>query len=111
MFHLKHSLRVLLFVAASCLVVNDLARLVFSFNEQYMAIQMGNITEEENNNKTNAFSIFEEEVKHKDNAPVQSLDTPAEEPLEVFIAHLIKDDEVRHLAYLPIFSPPPNVIG
>lgn len=98
-----------MFVAASCLVVNDCARLVFSFDKQYVAAQLRTDNQEEENNATNAFSIFEEEVKHKELCPVICMDVIADEGIEVFVAHLIKDDEVRHLAFMPIFSPPPNL--
>jgi hypothetical protein len=101
--------RVLLFVAATCLVVNDCIRLVFSFDQRYLSSQLQDYSEQEENNESNAFSFLEEEAKHKDFVPFPRFEMVAEEGLEVFVTHLIADDQVRHLAYLPIFSPPPDM--
>ena len=107
MVKIQRLLRMLLFVAASCLVANDLARLVMSFDQQAFASQAAG-TEEESN-PIGAASLFEEEVKHKEVSPLAALEIVAEEGLEASVAHLIKDDEVRHLAYLAVFSPPPDL--
>jgi hypothetical protein len=109
MIRIQRTLRVLLFVAASCLVLNDCVRLVFSFDQAYVAAQLRNYNQQEENNPVNAFSIFEEEVKHKDVSSAFSFVLIFSEEIETFVGHLIKDDEVRHLAYLAIFSPPPNL--
>lgn len=109
MFHIQRVLRVILFIAASCLVVNDCARLVFSFNEQYLASQIRNLYEQDQKNEVNAFSFFEEEVKHKELSPGPAIIIAEDEGIETYVGHLIEDDEVRHLAYIPIFSPPPNL--
>jgi hypothetical protein len=105
----QRMLRTLLFVAASCLVLNDCVRLAFSFDQAYVAAQLRNYNQQEENNPVNAFSIFEEEVKHKDVSSVFTFMFVFSEEIEVFVGHLIKDDEVRHLAFLAIFSPPPNL--
>ncbi len=110
MSRIQHALRALLFISASMLVLNDVVRLVFSFIPgSFLTIQIDLSEQEEENNPVNPFSIFEEEVKHKECYPTflfQILDGTG---LEVSIAHIIKDDEVRHLAYLAIFSPPPDL--
>lgn len=105
--HLLHSLRILMFVAASCLVVNDVARLLFPGVQQVLIEQICDEKAQDDNNPINGFSFFEEEVKHTDKDRFHYLPV-TESELETAAAHLIKDDDVRHLAYIPIFSPPPN---
>lgn len=106
---IQRTLRIFLFVAASMLVVNDCVRLVVSFHSDYFIAQYSPQNQEEENNPINPFSIFEEEVKHKDCMPAFSFKTLDPGKLEDSVAPLIKDDEVRHLAYLAIFTPPPNM--
>lgn len=64
---------------------------------------------EEDNNPVNTFSLLEEEVKHHYH-PERLLEggMPEDTGIGAAASHLIKDDEVRHLAFIPIFSPPPN---
>jgi len=97
-----------MFVAASCLVVNDVARLLFPSVQQALIEQVCKNQEQDDNNSISGFSFFEEEVKHSDKHRFHHL-SPEEGELETAAAHLIKDDDVRHLAYIPIFSPPPNL--
>lgn len=104
---LLRTLRVLMFVAGSCLVANDVARLVFPSIQQALIAQVCEKKEQDDNNSISAFSFFEEEVKHSGKERFYPLSLPENE-LEVAVAHLVKDDDVRHLAYIPIFSPPPN---
>lgn len=101
-------LRVLLFVAASCLVINDCARLAISFN-QSLSTRLNAPVQEEENNGSNTIPLFEEEVKHKELATSCCFVILPSDAIEVYVEHLIKDDEVRHLAYLPVFSPPPDL--
>lgn len=98
-----------MFVAAACLVVNDVARLVFPFAQQTLVMQDSGDEEQDDNSSQNAYSFFEEEVKstsHKERLQ-QWFSVSCE--VEASVAHLIKDDKVRHLAFIPIFSPPPNL--
>ena len=74
-----------------------------------MLSQLRNYQEQQEKNETTAFSLLEEEVKHKDITPAGSIEIIPDTGIEVFIAHLIEDDEVKHLAYMAIFSPPPNL--
>lgn len=101
-----HALRILMFVAGSCLVANDVARVLFPGIQQALIAQICDDKDKDDNNTVSAFSFFEEEVKHsgKDRyfLPLEAGE------LETAAAHLIQDDNVRHLAYIPIFSPPPN---
>ncbi len=107
---LSRTIRVLMFVAASCLVVNDVARLLFPSIQQVLVQQIFDDTQDDNN-PTSAFSFFEEEVKHTSGKErIYHLILPGGE-LETAAEHLIKDDKVRHLAYVPIFSPPPNLLA
>jgi len=105
MIKIQRAFRAFIFVAASMLVVNDGARLVFSFDSSYFSAQ----EETEENNTGNAFPIFEEEAKVKEFYPTFSFKLLDGAGLQASIAHLIKDDKVRHLAYLAIFSPPPDL--
>ncbi|HNE29331.1 MAG TPA: hypothetical protein PKL15_13715 [Saprospiraceae bacterium] len=103
-------LNCLLIFAVASLVLNDVARLSFPEVFQIAFVRTVNTQEDDensNNNPTN--TIFEEEVKHKDaRERIETALLPLQEELDVQSAHLISDDEVRHLAFLPIFSPPPN---
>lgn len=106
MSNINYALRILLFVATASLVVNDWVRLLCTFQQES---QLFEYQQQEEKNETGAFSLFEEEVKHKESSPTITIILVAEEALEAYIAHLIKDDDVRHLAYLPVFSPPPDL--
>lgn len=97
-----------MFVAASCLVVNDVARLLFPGVQQGLIERICDEKTQDDNNSISGFSFFEEEVKHTDKDRFHHLSI-VENELETSVAHLIKDDDVRHLAYIPIFSPPPNL--
>lgn len=105
---LLRALRILMFVAGSCLVANDVARVVFPVIQQALIAQVCDQKGKDDNNTVNAFSFFEEEVKHSGKDRFYHL-IVVESELEAAAAHLIKDDDVRHLAYIPIFSPPPNM--
>ena len=109
MTFLRHFFRTLLFLAATCLVVNDGVRLFCPQVQQYMTASSNNAEQEEDNNPVNSFSLLEEEVKNHYH-PERFLVAPIPEGYGIDAAadHLIKDDEVRHLAFIPIFSPPPN---
>ncbi len=110
MSRIQHALRALMFIAASTLVINDVARLVCSFIPgSFLTIQVDLSAQKDGSNPINPFSIFEEEVKHKSCFPVFSFKISNNEGLEDSVAHIITNDEVRHLAYLAIFSPPPNL--
>lgn len=89
-------------------MVNDVARLMFPCIQQALISQISDDREQDDNNTINAFSFFEEEVKHSGKDRFYPLPL-IEGELEVAAAHLIEDDDVRHLAYIPIFSPPPNL--
>ena len=102
------TLRILVFVAGCCLVANDVARLLFPDIQQALIVQVVNENEQDESNPASAFSFFEEEVKHSDNEHFHHLVLPEGE-LEAAVVHLIKDDDVRHLAYIAIFSPPPDL--
>ena len=105
---LLRTLRILMFAAGSCLVINDVARLLFPGVQQVLIAQICDEKGQDDNNTINAFSFFEEEVKHSGKDRFYPLPLPESE-LEAAVAHLIRDDDVRHLAYIPIFSPPPNL--
>ena len=99
------SLKALILVAVGMLMLNDCVRLVFSFQDQIVSTAE---TSEESNN-VGSMSLLEEELKHKDLTPRICIELSDDASLNSAVAHLIKDDEVRHLAYLAIFSPPPDL--
>ena len=104
---LSRALRALLFLAGICLVLNDVARIVSPCVQQMLIDQVNNASDADDNNSLNSFSFFEEEVKHQGKERLFFLLLPEYE-LEAAVAHLIEDDDVRHLAYIPIFTPPPD---
>ncbi len=104
---LNRALRILLVLAVSSLVLNDVARLSFPEIFQAVFVQRLNTLDEDNSNPTN--TIFEEEVKHKElKERIEHTMVWVEPELDATVAHLISDDDVRHLAFLPIFTPPPD---
>jgi hypothetical protein len=108
MSKINSALKILLFVAASTLVVNDCVRLMLAFDGFQIAFMLDRAENEEESKPLGSFSMFEEEVKHKASTPTIFIELVVEEELTVFVTHLIQDDEIRHLAYMPIFSPPPD---
>ncbi|MEO6760627.1 MAG: hypothetical protein ABIO24_14305 [Saprospiraceae bacterium] len=97
--------RLLLVFAVSSLVLNDVARLVSPELRQMLAQAA---EKQADNNPTS--TLFEEEVKHK-SCETQIVLAPlldCASDLDAAITHRITDDDVRHLAFLAIFSPPPN---
>ncbi len=97
-------------IAVSSLVLNDVARLVFPHVFQTLLTQRTATDEEKKDDNNPTSTLFEEEVKHK--TTKERLEFPAIDVLKELdsaIVHLITDDDVRHLAFLPIFSPPPNL--
>ena len=110
MLQIQRTLKVFLFIAASMLVLNDCARLAFSMAGININSKVFLTENEEESNPINAFSLFEEEVKHSNVYPAFSFSGLTAVGLDAAIVHLIKDDEVKHLAYLAIFSPPPDLV-
>ncbi len=103
MRHLPLVHRFLLVIAVSSLVLNDVARVVFP---QIQQIVMQSAQADKDGNY-GAFT--EEEVKHKNCAEEFLFALLAYLPeLDAAIAHRITDDDVRHLAFLAVFSPPPD---
>jgi len=99
-------LRLLLVLAVSSLVLNDVARLVFP---QVQQVLLQNAEEQKQDGNNPVSSLFEEEVKHKsfqeqiEFSPLVNI-----VDLDISITHRITDENVRHLAYLAIFTPPPD---
>lgn len=112
MYLLRHILYALFYCAVASLVLNDVVRLACPGMQLNAALVACNDAgdEEDNNNKVNPFSTLEEEVKHH-NSPerLQAIALLADASIDLAAEHLIKDDEVRHLAFIPIFSPPPDL--
>lgn len=104
---LHRALRFLMVLAVASLVLNDVVRLSCPDVFQTVFVQRDTTEDDENSNPTN--TIFEEEVKHKElKERIEHELIPAESELDATVAHLISDDDVRHLAFLPIFTPPPD---
>ena len=111
---IQRTFQFLLMLAVASLVLNDVVRLsypeIFQQNLLQQNASEGEEEKQDDNNPTN--TLFEEEVKHKatkDRFEPSLLVT--ESDLDTATAHLISDDNVRHLAFMPIFSPPPNLRG
>ena len=105
----RHILHTLLFFAVACLALNDAVRLFCPAVQQITMKSPADTDQNGDNNPVNSFSILEEEVKHHYH-PERLLVVPPDtgSGFDPATEHLIKDDEVRHLAYIPIFSPPPD---
>ncbi len=101
------TLRLLLAIAVSCLVLNDVARLVCP---QVQEVVMKSIEKQNQDGNNPVSTLFEEEVKHKSSyehfcfTSLMHIDD-----LNAAINHRITDDNVRHLAFLAIFTPPPDL--
>lgn len=102
------ALKFLLAFAVASLVLNDVARLVFpDFFQAALTQRTATGEKQKDNNPTN--TLFEEEVKHKESKErPECVFFDFADELNSAVAHLITDDDVRHLAFMPIFSPPPN---
>lgn len=109
MQHLARQLIVLIYLAASALLLNDVVRCVYSSIRQLTTCSAADhdCQNHQDDNTFSAFSVIEEEVKHTNERPEIHVAFP-EIGLNRAIEHLIMDDEVRHLAYIPVFSPPPD---
>ena len=94
-------------LAISSLVLNDVARLVFP---QVQQVLMKVADEEKKDGNNPSSTLFEEEVKHKTcEEPIHFTALIGVFDLDVSITHRITDDDVRHLACLAIFTPPPDL--
>jgi hypothetical protein len=102
--------RFILLVTAICLLANDLVRVVCILDTQQYALQTCDAPQQDSND----FGIFslldEEDAKHHHATPSISVILFPVNTMETSVAHLISDDNVRHLAYMPIFSPPPDLV-
>lgn len=97
-------------MAAASLVLNDVARLAFPSVFQSATVQSTSSDEQKGDDNNPNSTLLEEEVKHK--AIKEHPECPAFDlfdAIDAAVTHLITDDEVRHLAFLPIFSPPPDL--
>ncbi len=104
------TLKFLLTFAVFSLVLNDVARMAFPRVFQSVLAQRIPTDGEKQDDSNPTTTLFEEEAKHK--TIKEQFEYPSFAPLEemnVAIVHLITDDVVRHLAFLPVFSPPPDV--
>lgn len=94
-------------LAVASLALNDVVRLACP--EMFQQVYVFQADEEQDDNNPTS-TLFEEEVKHKAMKDRLEMSLPVlDMELDAASAHLIADDEVRHLAFLPIFSPPPNL--
>lgn len=106
---LFRALQFLFAIAVASLVLNDVARLAFPSVFQSAMVQATSSDEEKQDDNNPTSTLLEEEVKHK--ATREQFGCPPFDlfdEIDVAVAHLITDDEVRHLAFLPIFTHPPD---
>jgi hypothetical protein len=104
---IRKSLHVLLFLAVGCLVLNDVARLLCPGLQQIAAVSAGDYDQDEENAPLSS-NLLEEEVKHHQSNHLPHPVAPVEEDSRYLKAHLIQDDDISVLAFIAIFSPPPN---
>jgi hypothetical protein len=101
--------RVLIFVAVSCLILNDSLRFSISLSQaQIFSRFFDNSSEEEQKEASWPFSA-EEEAKIKECFNCTDVAGVVFLKLGISIKHRIEDEEVRHLAHLSVFSPPPDL--
>lgn len=108
MYMFRHIIYALFYFAVACLVLNDAVRLICPAVQQSSSLTSGASEQEEDNNPVNSISLLEEEVKHHNTTERLQFMPVGDTGLDLFTEHLIKDDEVRHLAFIPIFTPPPD---
>lgn len=96
-------------MASTMLLLNDCARLVFAFQPSFLISNDYHQAQGEESDPFSLYSIIEEESKVKEINTYNPFRLTAESGLETSVAHLIEDEEVRHLAHLDIFSPPPDL--
>ena len=107
---MRSILRTLVFAAGICLLANDVVRLLVPAVWQCIVVVQTPDKEQEEDNPVPPFSILEEEVKHWYHEPHLLVFQRNEATgFRNRCGHLITDDAVRHLAFIPIFSPPPNL--
>ncbi len=105
---LTNTFRLVLFLAASCLVLNDVVRLVFPFPQQTTFLASTEQNQEEENAPIPIPNFLEEEVKHHE--PHHWFESLffTDDDAKLATGHLIQDDDISVLAFITIFSPPPN---
>ncbi len=105
----QKGLRVLLFLAVGCLVLNDVARLVCPSMQQAFLLYTGNQDPaEEETTPVPASNLLEEEAKHHHPHHLLEPISVPEDEADTAKSHLIQDDDISVLAFITIFSPPPN---
>ena len=102
--------RFILLVTAICFLANDLVRVVCIFDTQQYALQSCDGPQQDGN-ELGIFSLLDEEdAKHHQTTPIILVVLFPVNTMETSVAHLISDDNVRHLAFMLIFTPPPDLV-
>ncbi|MBK9336321.1 MAG: hypothetical protein IPM98_06935 [Lewinellaceae bacterium] len=106
---IQKRLRVLLFLAVGCLVLNDVARLVCPDLFQPVCFLLaGDQGQEEENTPAPASNLLEEEAKHHQHHQLPEALVLPDDESSYLKTHRIQDDDILVLAFITIFSPPPN---
>lgn len=105
---IQTSLRALLFVAVGCLVLNDMVRLVCPAVQQIICLPNDDAEQEEESIPFSTSNLLEEEVKHHETNLFPQPALWVEEDASRRKTYLIQDDDIPVLAFIAIFSPPPN---
>jgi len=105
---LRNTFRLVLFLAASCLVLNDVVRLVFPFPQQTAFLASTEQEQEEENTPIPVPNFLEEEVKHHEPHHLFESLFFTDDDAKQAKGHVIQDDDISVLAFITIFSPPPN---
>lgn len=102
------NLRVLLFIAVGCLVLNDVARLVCPALQQAVYLLNDDAEQDEENVPFSTSNLLEEEVKHHETNLFPQVSLWAEEDSARRKSYRIQDDDLPVLAFIAVFSPPPD---
>lgn len=105
----QQGLRLALFLAAACLLVNDVVRLALPYLQETLSVSLAFEQEcEEENIPMSGSNMLEEEAKQQVPffwlEPVINLNDDNRFQND----HLIEDDDISVLAFITIFSPPPE---
>ncbi|MEQ1746122.1 MAG: hypothetical protein ABMA02_11895 [Saprospiraceae bacterium] len=104
----QQGLRIALFLAAGCLVLNDAAVTAFPCLQQLVFALTNDQECEEESIPLSTSNLLEEQAKHHEsNHWFECVSDTSEETVRS-VGHLIQDDDVSVLAFITIFSPPPE---
>ncbi|MFN0015894.1 MAG: hypothetical protein ACKVU2_15230 [Saprospiraceae bacterium] len=105
----QKGLRIALFIAAGCLVLNDAAVTAFPCLQQLVFALVNDQECEEESIPSPNSNLLEEQAKHHESNHWIDYTGDLSEETDPSAAHLIQDDDVSVFAFITIFSPPPEL--